>query len=216
MYSFEPTEEQRMLIDAINRYADSDLRAKAHDADEEAQLPVDLIEKGWELGYLQASLPEHYGGFGEHSAVTGVLAAEEMAWGDLAGALGVMTPNLFALPVFLGGTEEQKEEYLPQICSGNWIGAEAITEAGAGSDFLSLTTHADEEDGGYLINGTKMFISNGPICDFCITFAVTNPARKSMGRLSCFIIDRDTDGFEVGKPLEKMGLRTLQNSEMPR
>ena len=76
MYSFEPTEEQRMLIDAINRYADSDLRAKAHDADEESQLPADLIEKGWELGYLQASLPEQYGGFGEHSAVTGVLAAE--------------------------------------------------------------------------------------------------------------------------------------------
>ena len=96
MYSFEPSEEQQMLIDAINRYAVNDLRMQAHDADEEGQLPPDLVEKGWELGFLQASIPEDYGGFGERSVVTGVLAAEEMAYGDLAGALGV--PVWLVLP----------------------------------------------------------------------------------------------------------------------
>ena len=87
----------------IARYAHSNLRPASHDADEEGQLPPNLIKKGWELGVLQASTPEAYGGFGEHSSVTGVLAAEEMAWGDLAGALAVMTPGLFVIPLLLVG-----------------------------------------------------------------------------------------------------------------
>jgi len=121
MYSFEPSEEQQMLIDAIHRYAINDLRTKSHDADEEAQLPPDLVEKGWELGFLQASIPEDYGGFGERSVVTGVLAAEEMAYGDFAGALGVMTPGLFSLPIALVGSDEQKNSYLPTIVESEWM-----------------------------------------------------------------------------------------------
>src|SRR3972149_5829904 len=113
MYSFEPSDEQKMLIDAIKRYATADLRPKAHDADEENQLPASLVEKGWELGLLQASIPEDLGGFGEYSALTGVLAVEEMAWGDLAGALAVLTPGTFVFPILLGGSQEQKEKYLP-------------------------------------------------------------------------------------------------------
>src|SRR5512143_2162600 len=98
MYSFEPTEEQKMLVDTVARYATSNLRPASHDADEEKQFPLNLIKKGWELGVLQASTPEIYGGFGEHSAVTGVLATEEMAWGDLSGALSVFASGLFAVP----------------------------------------------------------------------------------------------------------------------
>ncbi len=120
MFSFTPTEEQKMLIEAINRYATQDLRAKAHDADEECHLPESLVEKGWELGYLQASIPEQYGGFGERSAVTGVLAAEEFAWGDLAGSLAVLTPSLFAIPILLAGSEEQKLQYLPPVIEAEW------------------------------------------------------------------------------------------------
>ena len=97
MYSFEPTEEQRMLIDAVHRYATNDLQPAAREAEEAAEIPASLIEKGWELGVLQASIPEEYGGFGDHSAVTGVLAAEEMAWGDLATSLAVMAQATFSL-----------------------------------------------------------------------------------------------------------------------
>src|SRR3972149_577528 len=104
MYSFEPTDEQKMLVEAI----------------QQAQFPPAVIEKGWELGLLQASIPEAYGGFGEHSAVTGVLAAEEMAWGDLAGTLAVLAPGLFALPIFLVGSEEQKKQYLPPVIEAEW------------------------------------------------------------------------------------------------
>ncbi len=104
MYSFEPTEEQQMLIDAIGKYASNDLRTAAHEAEENHELSMKLVNKGWELGLLQASVPESYGGFGEHNAVTGVLALEEMAFGDLAGTLAVMTPSLFATPILLAGS----------------------------------------------------------------------------------------------------------------
>src|SRR4030042_2764778 len=118
MYSFEPTEEQQMLIETVARYAHANLRPASHDADEEGQIPSNLIKKGWELGVLQASTPETFGGFGEHSAVTGVLAAEGMAGGDLAGTLAVMTPGLFVVPILLVGSEEQKNENLPPIGKG--------------------------------------------------------------------------------------------------
>ncbi len=110
MYSFEPNEEQQMLMDAVGKYAENDLRPAAHDAEEGRELPRKLVSKGWELGFLQASIPELYGGFGERSAVTGALAVEEMAFGDLAGALAVMTPSLFATPILLVGSEEQRKE----------------------------------------------------------------------------------------------------------
>jgi alkylation response protein AidB-like acyl-CoA dehydrogenase len=120
MYSFQPSEEQQMLIDALKRYALDDLREAARDADEEGQLPTELIEKGWELGYLQASIPEDYTGFGERSAVTGALAAEELAYGDLSGALAVMTPGLYTTPILLVGTEEQKGEFIPPVIEMEW------------------------------------------------------------------------------------------------
>ena len=103
MYSFEPNEEQKMLIETVGKYAINDLRPAARDAEEEKSLPPKLIAKGWELGVLQASIPEAYGGFGERSAVTGVLAGEELAFGNLAGAIAVGTPGLFALPILLCG-----------------------------------------------------------------------------------------------------------------
>ena len=121
MYSFDPTEEQQMLIDAIQRYAINDLRPKMRDAEEENHLPEKLIEKGWELGFLQASIPEQYGGFGERSAVTGVLAAEEMAYGDLAGALAVMTPGLFAMPVAQCGQRRTKASLFAGHCGGRLV-----------------------------------------------------------------------------------------------
>ena len=94
MYSFEPTEEQKMLIDAAKRFAENELQPAAHDADEEREFPSSLVEKGWELGVLQASIPEEYGGFGERSVITGILAGEELGWGDLVAAMAIMAPGM--------------------------------------------------------------------------------------------------------------------------
>ena len=153
MYSFEPSEEQQMLIDVINRYATNDLGPAARDADEESQLPSALIEKGWELGTLQASIPGEYGGFGEYSAVTNVLAAEEMAYGDLAGAMAVMAPNLFALPIFLEGSEGQKAKFLPDIVEAEWRPyTAALIEQRYDFDPLDLQTIAVEEGDDYILH----------------------------------------------------------------
>ena len=159
MYSFEPNEEQQMLIDTVRRFAVNDLRAKAHDADEEAAFSPKLIEKGWELGILQASIPEDFGGFGERSAVTGVLAAEEMAFGDLAGALAVMTPGLFALPVALAGSDDQKQTFLPEIAEGEWQPyTAAFIEPTYDFDALDMHTVASLDGEGYILNGEKAYV----------------------------------------------------------
>ncbi|MCI0551871.1 MAG: acyl-CoA dehydrogenase family protein, partial [Anaerolineae bacterium] len=105
MYSFDPTEEQQMLVDTVGKFATNDLRPAAHEAEESHELQQKILNKGWEIGLLQASVPESYGGFGERSSVTGVLAIEEMAFGDLASTLAVLTPNLFAIPILLAGSE---------------------------------------------------------------------------------------------------------------
>src|SRR5512134_2051396 len=159
MYSFEPTEEQQMLIDAVNKYACNDLRTAARDAEEGGELPKKLVSKGWEIGLLQASIPETYGGFGERSAVTGVLAVEEMAFGDLAGTLAVMTPSLFATPILLAGSEEQKQFYLPKVIEGEWSPyTAALIEHTFDFDPLALKTTATLRSEECVLNGEKTFV----------------------------------------------------------
>src|SRR5512147_2992354 len=159
MYSFEPTEEQQMLVEAVGKYAGNDLRTAAREAEEQGELPKKLIGKGWEIGLLQASIPETYGGFGERSAVTGVLALEEMAFGDLAGTLSVMTPSLFATPVLLAGSEEQKQTYLPKVIEGEWSPyTAALLEYSFDFDPNSLKTTAALQGEEYILNGEKAFV----------------------------------------------------------
>src|SRR4051812_39084965 len=103
MFSFEPSEEQQMFVEGARKFALRELREHARESDEKGELADGVLKDGWELGLLPASIPEQYGGFGQRSAVTGVLAAEELAWGDLSGALALSAPNLVAMPVLLCG-----------------------------------------------------------------------------------------------------------------
>jgi acyl-CoA dehydrogenase len=204
MYSFEPNDEQKMLIDAIERYARGDLRLAAHDGDEEAHLNRALIEKGWELGVLQASIPEIYGGFGEHSAVTGVLAAEEMAWGDLAGALAVMTPGLFALPVLVAGSEEQKAKYLPPLIESEWQPyTSALIEPRFDFDPRDLSTTAETQGNEYVLNGEKVYVPYATTAEAMIVYA--NLGGRSQG----FILPKDVDGLELGEQMKLLGIHAL-------
>jgi alkylation response protein AidB-like acyl-CoA dehydrogenase len=204
MYSFEPTEEQKMLVDAIRRFASSDLRPKAHDADEAGQLPQPLIEKGWELGFLQASVPESFGGFGERSAVTGVLAAEEMAWGDLAGALAVMAPSLFATPILLVGSEEQKQAYLPGVIEAEWKPyTAALIEPRYDFDPNELKTTAEDCGGEYELNGEKAYVPYADQAEALLVFA--NLAGATQG----FIVPKGTAGVTVGERQKLLGIHAL-------
>lgn len=115
MLSFKPSEEQQMLVDAISKFSLNEVRRIAHEADEHSALPSEIAAKGWGLGIVPASIPEVYGGFGEHSALTNVLAVEELAYGDLAAAMAIMLPATVAYAVHFSGTDEQKRNILPQI-----------------------------------------------------------------------------------------------------
>jgi len=205
MYSFEPNEEQQMLIDAVGKYASNDLRPAAHDAEENREMPQKLINKGWDLGLLQASTPEAYGGFGDRSAVTNVLAVEEMAFGDLAGALAVMTPSLFATPILLGGTEEQKQEYLPKIIEGAWAPyTGALIEYSFNFDPNDLKTMAKLEGGAFILNGEKAFVPFAKDAEALIVYANLNGVTQG------FIVKKEAAGLSISDEREKlMGLNAL-------
>ncbi len=204
MYSFEPDEEQRMLIDAARRFAENDLYPAAREADEAGEVPEALIQKGWELGLLQASVPEAYGGFGERSAVTGSLAAEELAAGDLAGAMAVMLPGTFVLPILIGGTEEQKARWIPSVIEGEWRPfCTALIEAQFDFDPADLKTTARREGEEFNIQGEKTYV---PYADRAEAFLVY---AEYEGEPQAFIVPAESEGLHVGDREALMGLKGL-------
>ncbi len=205
MYSFEPTEEQQMLIEAVGKYASNDLRVAAHEAEESRELPKKLVTKGWELGLLQASVPEAYGGFGERNAVTSALALEEMAFGDLAGTLAVMTPALFATSILLAGSEEQKQQYLPKVIEGDWSPyTAALIEYAFDFDPNSLRTTAALHGDNYVLNGEKAFVPFANDAEAVLVYAGLD------GKTQGFIIPKDTAGlFILDEREELMSLNAL-------
>ena len=204
MYGFEPNDEQRMLIEATQRFALNDLRAAAHDADESGELSPGLIQKGWDLGILQASIPESYGGLGEHSAVTGVLAAEELGCGDLAAALAVMAPTTYALPLLLAGTEDQKTSLLPPVVEGVW---KPYTAAFIEPDFdfypAEMRTTASPNSGGYVLDGVKAMV---PFADRAVGLIVYASCE---GKPQGFVVSPKTEGVHVGEREKWLGLGAL-------
>jgi len=205
MYSFEPNEEQKMLIDAVGKYAINDLRPAAREAEEGRLLPPKLVAKGWELGVLQASIPEAYGGFGERSAVTGVLAGEEFAFGNLAGALAVEAPNLFALPILLCGSEEQKQEYLPKVIEGAWVPyTSALIEFAFDFDPNALKTTATLKGDEYVIAGEKAYVPFAKNAEAMIVYAALDGVTQG------FVVSKAAPGLSVQEEAEKMmGLNAL-------
>lgn len=205
MYSFEPNEEQQMLMDAVNKYAENDLRASAHENEENKSLPSKLINKGWEIGLLQASIPEAYGGFGERSAVTNVLALEEMAYGDLATALAVQTPALFATPILLCGSEDQKKNYLPKIISGQWSPyTAALIEMSFDFDPNALKTTAEKSSDKIKLNGVKAFVPYAKEAQEILVYANLDGVTQG------FIVPKNAEGLIISEEREKlMGLNAL-------
>jgi acyl-CoA dehydrogenase len=199
MYSFEPTEEQQMLVEAVGKYAANDLRLAAREAEEDGELPRKLVKKGWEIGLLQASIPELYGGFGERSAVTGVLAVEQMAFGDLAGTLAVLAPSLFTTPILLAGSEEQKQNYIPRVIGGQWRPyTAAIIEYAFDFDLTALKTLATANGDHYILNGEKAFVPFAEDAEAILVYA--NLDGKTQG----FLIPKGAAGLTIGDEREKL------------
>jgi acyl-CoA dehydrogenase len=199
MYSFEPNEEQQMLMEAVGKYAINDLRAVAHVMEESADLQMKVVNKGWELGLLQASIPESYGGFGERSAVTGVLAFEEMAFGDLASTYAIGAPNLFAMPILLCGTDEQKEKYLSKIVSGQWQPyTAALIEYALDFDPNELKTAAKASGDTYVLNGEKACVPFAKDAEAMMVYASLDGVTQG------FIVEKGAAGLKVSDEREKL------------
>jgi alkylation response protein AidB-like acyl-CoA dehydrogenase len=204
MISFELDQEQKMLVEAIGRFAQERMRKVFRDADEEGEMPADVVQAGWEIGVLPTSIAEAYGGFGEYSVVTGALAVEAFAWGDLAIALNILAPNLVAIPVMLAGNEAQKEAHLPFFCEERPPeAAAALIEPGIQFDPRALQTTAVLAGDDYVLNGVKAYV---PLADEAETLLVY---ANEGGRSQAFFVPRESAGLVVGEREKLMGVRAL-------
>ncbi len=206
MLSFTPTEEQQMLIDTISKYAVNDVRKIAHEADENSELPTAVVRKGWEIGLLPAAIPEAYGGLGEYSAVTNVLAAEELAFGDLSVALAVMAPGLVGLPVLLSGTEEQKRNILPGLAEAAPPPlTAALIEPGISFDAGALKTTVTRQDGHYTLNGAKCYVPLAADARLLLVYA----RDAETGQMDGYLVEGGAAGLAIGAREKLMGVRAL-------
>lgn len=206
MVSFTPTEEQQLLLDTIRRYAVNDVRAAAHEADESGQIPPELTRTGWQIGLVPSAIPEELGGFGEMSALTGVLAAEELAFGDLAVALQVLSPALFAYPVSLYGTAEQRENLLPAFLEEQFIPATAaLLEPGISFDPFDLQTVAAADNGKICLNGSKAYVPLAEDARLMLVYA----RNAESGDVDAYIVEKGAAGVQIEKREQLMGLRAL-------
>jgi alkylation response protein AidB-like acyl-CoA dehydrogenase len=211
------TEEQKMLRDMTRDFVNNEIKPIASKIDSEEKIPDDLIKKMGELGFLGVSFPEEYGGggFGE---VGYCLMQEEIARGCMSTATFIGAhQSIGANAIYIGGTEEQKKKYLTPLAKGEKIGAFCLTEAQAGSDSFNVKTRAKLDGDEWVINGEKLWITNGGIADIVSVFARTDKG------VSAFIVETDREGFHAGPAEKKMGIRgsttnpiTFDNVRVPK
>ncbi|HXW66352.1 MAG TPA: acyl-CoA dehydrogenase family protein [Thermoplasmata archaeon] len=207
------SDEERELRDATRRFVRREVLPIADRMDREDYFPRDLFRRLGEEGFLGITIPTDAGGLGL-SYLAQALVLEEIARASPALALSVGAhSNLFGDNLGRNGTPSQRAEFLPAVASGEAIGALALTEPGAGSDATSLQTRAERSGDGYVLTGTKQFITNGPVADTLLVYAKTAPERGPHG-ISAFVVTRDAAGFSVAKSLDKMGMRGSPTGEL--
>lgn len=209
MYSFDLTAEQKMLVETVHRFAEQKLRPAFRQAEETRCAPAILIQTGWELGLLPASIGATYGGFGDYSALTSALYLEELGWGDVGLSLHLLTPNLVALPIALFGSKEQKERYLSRFCDETFPRATAaITEPVYQFDPAELATTAEKVGDHYVINGQKTFVPLAEGTELLLVYAREN------GLTQAFLVPGDTPGIQVGERVSLMGVHALATHQV--
>jgi alkylation response protein AidB-like acyl-CoA dehydrogenase len=204
MFGFEPTDDQKTLVESVRRFAARELRPLSRAADENGEPPARWTNAGWDLALLAASLPEEHGGFGQRSVVTGALFCEELGWGDAAGALALLAPSLVALPVLLGGTAEQKAEVLPGFAGDAYApGSAAWQEPRFDFDPRALQTQARRENGSYVLDGMKCNVPFAAESEWLVAYAALE------GVTQPFLVKKGTAGLLVKERERNMGLRAL-------
>ena len=210
---FRPTPEQEALRDMLRSFVAKEVRPNAHRWDETGEFPSETVGRLGELGILGAMVPEEYGGAGMDT-VSYAIAVEEIAKGDGSLALTVASHNSLCTAHILGfGSEEIKRRYLPGLASGKTLGAWALTEPGSGSDSVSMKTRAEWTGNRWVINGTKMFITQGSVGGVYVILAVTDKAKGKDG-VTAFVVPAGTKGLSVGRTLHKLGMRSSDTAEL--
>jgi alkylation response protein AidB-like acyl-CoA dehydrogenase len=212
---FNFTETQIELKNTILQFARKELNSRPPEKNGIDNFPLNDWQKCAEMGLMSLPLSQKYGGL-EADLLTSTIAIEALAYGcrDNGFVFSIVTQLLSGIMLDHFGNDTQKEKYLADICNGKIIAAQAITEPDAGSDAMGMKTRAKKKDGNYLLNGSKIFISNGPIADLAGVFVIGDSDKQKFTRISCFLIEKDTPGFTRARPMEKMGLQTLQNGEL--
>jgi hypothetical protein len=213
---FSFSDDQKLLRDNIIKFAQRELNEGARDRDREQVFSRELWRKCAAIGIQGLPVPEEYGGSG-FDPLSCAIALEALGYGCRDGGLVFsLCAHLLAcvVPILAHGSAEQKRRYLPGLCDGTLIGMHAITEPGSGSDTFSMRTKAEKQGDRWQINGSKTFVSNGPLGDLAIVFAVTDAGKRFHGGVTAFLVTAGTAGFSVGKKFEKMGLRTSHIGEL--
>jgi butyryl-CoA dehydrogenase len=207
------SEEHEMIRKMVRDFARNEVAPTAAERDEEERFDMDIFHKMAELGLTGIPWPEEYGGIGS-DYLAYCIAVEELS--RVCASTGVTLSahtSLAGWPVYKFGTEEQKQKYLRPMAQGEKIGAYGLTEPGSGSDAGGMKTTARLEGDHYVINGSKIFITNGGIADTYIVFALTDPSSRQRGT-SAFIVEKDFEGFSVGKKEKKLGIRSSPTTEI--
>src|SRR5512136_2569068 len=210
MYQLD--EDQKLFIDQVRRMVTEKVAPRAADIDKKGKFPWDLKQIFQTMGLMGLSVPEEYGGcYRGHIYVC--LAVEEIARACVSSSLIVQVQSLGWEPILIGGSEEQKKKYGPPIASGDRLAAFGLTEPGAGSDAAAMKTKAVRKGDKYILNGSKCFISNGPIADVLTVFAMTDPSKGVKG-ISAFIVEKEYKGYSVAKWESKMGIKGSPTGEL--
>lgn len=205
------TKEQRLIRDTVHDFAQAEIAPIAAQLDKESRFPIEIFQKMGKLGFLGLPIPEEYGGAGADN-ISYCLAVEEI--GRACGGTGLSYEahvSLACMPLLLYGTEAQKQKYLTQLASGEGLGSFGLTEPGAGSDAGGTRTTAVLDGDEWVINGNKIFITNGSYASTVVLTAVTDKENKG---ISAFIVPTDTPGFSTSSPYEKMGMRASNTVEL--
>ena len=219
--NFQLGEDIDALRDAVYTFAQAEIAPRAAEADRTDQFPMDLWQKFGELGVLGMTVPEEYGGT-NMGYLAHMIALEEISRASASIGLSYGAhSNLCVNQIKRNGNEAQKQKYLPKLCSGEHIGALAMSEPGAGSDVVSMKLKAEDKGGYYLLNGSKMWITNGPDADTMVVYAKTEPELGARG-VTAFLIEKGMPGFSIAQKLDKLGMRgshtgelVFQNVEVP-
>jgi alkylation response protein AidB-like acyl-CoA dehydrogenase len=210
---FELTDELKMLKEMAYKFAQAEFSEISHECDEGEKYTPEIRKKAADNGLVGAWIPEAYGGAGA-GFLGNAIIMEELSKVDMGIGLNVVAATFGCESILHFGSEEQKKKYLPPVCRGEQVSAGAFTEPNAGTDVAGYRTKAVKDANNYIVNGNKMFITNGTVCDFMVTQCITNPEEKKHNSFSLIIIPADAPGITRNKIHGKMGIRSSDTAEI--